>query len=124
MALLGIGVDIVEIGRLERAYQRFGERMLNRFFTAEERSFSFSRAKPMEHLAVCFAVKEAFFKACRGGCRLRWREIELVRDTRGLPKVILHGDTKNTVEKLGVRNIFVSTSHDGGVGMSTVVLES
>lgn len=124
MAIVGIGVDVVAICRIEQAYQRFGERFLNRFFTDDERSFSLSRAKPMEHLAVCFATKEAFFKACKGKCHLRWREIELAKDNRGLPKVELYGNTKGVAKKLGIKNILVSISHDAGVGISTVILES
>lgn len=123
MAIVGIGVDVVAICRIEQAYRRFGERFLNRFFTEDERSFSFSRAKPMEHLAVCFATKEAFFKACKGKCHLRWREIELAKDNRGLPKVVLFGKTKGMAKKLGIKNIFVSISHDAGVGISAVILE-
>mgnify|MGYP005831821731 CR=1 FL=1 len=123
MALLGIGVDVVDIKRVEGAYRRFGDRMLNRFFTEGERVRSFSRARPMEHLAVCLATKEAFFKACRGVCKLRWREIELGGDNYDLPVVVLHGSAKNIAEKSGIKNIFVSITHEGGIGVSVVVLE-
>src|SRR3990170_8146854 len=84
-----VGVDVIEIERVEAALGRFGERFLRRVYTAEEAASCRGR---VHELAVRFAAKEAVMKALGTGVRgVAWREIEILPDRRGKPMVYLHG---------------------------------
>lgn len=75
MAIKGIGVDVVRVSRMEELVQRWGERFLNRVFTADELDYSLKRKRAYEHLSARFAAKEAYIKA--SGVRASWKEIEV-----------------------------------------------
>jgi holo-[acyl-carrier protein] synthase len=87
----GVGIDLIEIERVERALAR-RPRLAERLFTDAERTYAASRARPGQHLAARFAAKEAVLKAL-GLEVLRPREIEVARGERGAPVVVLHGVT-------------------------------
>ena len=108
----GVGVDLVEIARVDRAVARWGERFTGRVFTAEEIRYSSKRARPAQHLSARFAGKEAVIKALgglRGGCRMS--EIEIVSGPMGRPLVRLHGAVGLMAADRGVTEIFLSLSH-------------
>lgn len=112
-AVQGIGIDIVEIVRIEKALacrRRFAERL----FMPSEIEYCRSRPKPALHYAVRFAAKEAVAKALGTGFRggVSWREIEITRDDNGRPGVMLHGATAGIASSLGCANIFLSVSFD------------
>ena len=105
-----IGIDIIEIARIEKAIDRWGEDFLHRVYTEAELS-SFSK-HPMS-LATRFAGKEAIVKALgtsadRG---FRWKEIEILSEPSGKPTVHLHGNAQNQADKLGLSSIAISLSH-------------
>ena len=102
-----IGVDLIEIGRIERALARDGFR--ERVFTAAERAYCDSRANPAQHYAARFAGKEAIGKALGCGVRFTWREIEIVG--RPKPGVSLTGWTKAWAERVGAGRIDLSMTH-------------
>ncbi|MDZ4198764.1 MAG: holo-ACP synthase [Kiritimatiellia bacterium] len=113
-SVLGIGVDLVETGRLRRALSTWGPRMLQRLFRNSERAYCESRATPWRHYAGRFAVKEAVAKAFGTGIggRIGWLDIEVRRDGRtGAPSVTLFGAGLNLAEERGVRRVLVSLSH-------------
>jgi holo-[acyl-carrier protein] synthase len=103
-----IGIDLLEIARLERALERT-PRLAERLFTDGEREYAAGRARPCEHLAARFCAKEAVAKALRLEA-LRWREIEVV-GTGGPPELRLHGATAERAEALGVQ-VSISLTHD------------
>jgi holo-[acyl-carrier protein] synthase len=102
-----IGVDLIEIGRIERALTRDGFR--ERVFTEAERAYCDSRANPAQHYAARFAGKEAIGKALGCGVRFTWREIEIAG--RPKPGVSLTGWTKAWAERAGAGRIDLSMTH-------------
>jgi holo-[acyl-carrier protein] synthase len=102
-----IGVDLIEIGRIERALGRDGFR--ERVFTEAERAYCDSRANPAQHYAARFAGKEAIGKALGCGVRFTWREIEIAG--RPKPGVGLTGWTKLWAERVGAGRIDLSMTH-------------
>jgi holo-[acyl-carrier protein] synthase len=103
-----IGIDLLEIARLERALART-PRLIERLFTDGERAYAAGRARPGEHLAARFCAKEAVAKALRLDV-LSWREIEILGDG-GPPELRLHGATAERARALGVE-VSISLTHD------------
>ena len=123
--ILGIGIDIVQVKRIQKAFERNGERFKNRVFTEIEQDYCSGNSLPFESYAARFAVKEAVFKAF--GCG--WNEcggltsIEVINNDRKRPYIVLHGKAEEFAVTLNVKNIFVSISHDGDISVAVVVLE-
>lgn len=114
MNILGTGIDIVEIARMEQILKRWDRVFLNRVFLAEEQSYCDSRANPAVHYAGRFAVKEAVSKAFGTGMgpHLGWRDIQTVRNKKsGAPSIKLSSAAQNYALKQGVKNIHISLSH-------------
>ena len=103
-----IGVDLIEIDRVERALARYPG-FKDRCFTKDEQAYCDSRANPAQHYAARFAAKEAVGKALGSGVLFTWREIEI----RGRPKpgVTLTGRTQRWAEKVGAGQIDLSMTH-------------
>ena len=103
-----IGVDIVEIARIERAVSYWGERFLHRVYTDAELELY---GNSSSSLAARFAGKEAVIKALGGLSKgFSWKEIEILSDPRGKPLVFLHGNTQNQADGLGLGNFAISLS--------------
>ncbi len=104
-----IGTDIIEISRVRRSIERYGERFLNRVFTKDELKIYGRHA---HSLAASFASKEAVMKVLGTGNRgVAWREIETLYHPSGKPLIRLNGRAKKVAEKLGITEIDVSLSH-------------
>jgi holo-[acyl-carrier protein] synthase len=125
VAILGLGVDIVELARIERLYERHGEAFLRRFCRPgewqERRGAAF-----VQHLGGLFAAKEATLKALGTGWAqgLGLRQIEVVRDAGGAPGVRLHEAAAERAEKMGAGRVHVSISHERTHAVAVAVLES
>ena len=115
--IVGIGVDLVDIARLEQALHRTPA-LAARLFTEGE------RGAPLASLAACFAAKEAVAKALGGPAGLRWADVEVVHDQAGRPSLTVRGTVADAARRLGVRRWHVSLTHDGGVSVAFVVAES
>jgi holo-[acyl-carrier protein] synthase len=115
--IVGIGVDLVDIARLDQALQRTPA-LAARLFTEGE------RAAPPASLAACFAAKEAVAKALGGPAGLRWGDVEVVHDLAGRPELTVRGTVADAASRLGVRHWHVSLTHDGGVSVAVVVAEA
>jgi holo-[acyl-carrier protein] synthase len=112
MAVIGVGVDIVEVERIERAITRWGEAFVRRIYTAREVERSAAPIVVGPRLAARFAAKEAVMKALGVGWRqLSWQEIEIANDPQGKPVVHLHGAARRIADQLGVTDILVALSH-------------
>jgi holo-[acyl-carrier protein] synthase len=124
--MLTTGVDLVEISRVERILERYGERFLERVFTPAE--VLYARRRPRE-LAARFAAKEAVAKALGVGMRMMardgigWREAEVVGDRRGKPLVRLYGRAAERAEELGLTEWAVSLSHTDDHAIAFVVAQ-
>jgi holo-[acyl-carrier protein] synthase len=117
--LVAVGVDIIEIARIERTLADFGDRFLHRVYTERERERYGSR--PSE-LAARFAAKEATSKALGTGIRgIRWREMEILANRRGKPVLVLHGSAAERAATLGLVAFDVSLTHSRTDAMAFVV---
>ncbi len=112
------GVDIVEISRLRKLVDRYGEKFLDRIFTARETDYCLSKKNYAQHFAARFAVKEAVVKAASSVLKLYYRQIEVLNDAEGQPQVRLQ-DT----EKPSDLNISVSISHAGDYAIALAVVQ-
>ena len=111
MNVLGLGVDICEIVRMERALARHPT-MARRVFTEEERLYCDSRARPAESYAGRFAAREAAIKALGGYRGRRWHDISVSRHPSGAPGIVLAGNARSRAEALGVDRLLVTFSHE------------
>lgn len=121
--VIGIGCDLAEVNRLEKALGRGG--FAARVFTPGEIAYCRARgAQAYASFAARFAAKEAFVKALGTGLRGgRLTEIEVVNDELGRPQLVLHGYFKNFAAALGVTKTHISLSHTAQLAMAQVVLE-
>ncbi|MBI5522615.1 MAG: holo-ACP synthase [Desulfarculus sp.] len=120
----GLGLDLARVARVQEAWQRFGQRFLERCFTPGEIAACLKRPRPAQALAMRFAAKEAFAKAAGLGMRgLGWTEIEVISDALGKPSLALHGRARAWAEGQGVTACHLSLSDDGDYAAAVVVLE-
>src|SRR6478672_2976894 len=113
---MAVGVDVIQISRVQKVLERHPERFLRRVFTPEEVAFCRGRVR---ELAARFAAKEAVMKALGTGARgLAWREIEVLPNRRGKPLIFLHGLAKQRGENIGLRGIDVSLTHEGDLAIA------
>jgi holo-[acyl-carrier protein] synthase len=115
--IVGIGVDVVDLRRFERAASRTPA-LLDRLFTTAERKL------PLHSLAGRFAAKEALIKAIGDSTDVRWHDMEVVSNDLGDPSFILHNAVSRIVAELGVDRIHLSMSHDAGIAIAYVIVES
>ena len=121
----GLGIDLVDVGRVAKAIHRFGRRFVDKLFTAEERRYCDSRAVPACHYAARFAAKEAFVKALGSPDGLRWQDVEIHRtSTQGVPGIVLHGAAAERVRILGIRRLLLSLTHEEKTAAAVVIAES
>lgn len=114
-----MGVDIVEIPRIRVALERWGERFLNRVYTATELQYCRGR---VPELAVRFAGKEAVMKVLGTGNRgVAWREIEIVPTKGGKPTVRLYHRAEARARKLGLEEVAISLSHSQEYAVASAV---
>ncbi len=117
-----IGIDIIEIARIERAIARWGECFLQRVYTNSE--LRLSRKKPSS-LAARFAGKEAVIKAFGTHNKgIGWREIEILSESSGKPLVHLHGKAQNQANSLGLAGLAISLSHSKEYAIALVTGET
>lgn len=123
--ILGIGIDLIEVARIEASHARFGERFLSRILLPEEIRYCLSHKKPGPFLAARFAAKEAISKAFGTGigAQLAWQDMEVGRKGTGEPFVILHGKGKTLFAERGGRNLLISLSHTQVHATAMAVLE-
>ncbi len=120
----GIGIDIIEVPRIERAVARWGDTFLRRVFTDAERHHAGSSWSAMQRLAGRFAAKEAVMKALGLGWRsMAWREIEIAVDPLGKPVVQLSGRAAAASRRLGVGGWLVSISHTHRLAIAQALAE-
>lgn len=116
-----IGIDLVEIQRIEEAISRYGDRFTTRVFTPWEIQYCRSKINPMLSFAGRFAVKEAVFKAVGTGFAegVKWKSVEVVNDRSGQPQVRLG---KAIRDHIGDSEVKISLSHTIGHAVAVAVL--
>jgi len=117
--MISVGVDIVEIDRIARALERWGDRFLAHVYTEDEMAYCRGR---VPELAARFAAKEAISKALGTGLLgVSWREMEVYPDGLGKPWVRLHGRAAARAELLGLTDFAISLSHSRDCAVASVV---
>ena len=123
--ILGIGVDIVEVERIRRAVDRYGERFVGRVFTAREAAYCRRCGHPEQRFATRFAAKEAALKALGVGWAqgLQFVDVEVSNNELGAPSVTLSGPSLERARRMGVERIHVSLTHHRHFAIAQVLLE-
>ena len=111
--ILGVGIDIIEIGRIRDSHQRFGDRFIERIMIPAEIDYCLKHKDPAPSLAAHFAAKEAISKAFGIGITAEpsWRDMEAAHRDTGAPYLILHGKGKELLEARGGSNVHLSLSN-------------
>ena len=125
--ILGTGVDLMEIDRIEQSIQRYGTRFLERVYTPAEIAYcQTKRRNAAESFAARFAAKEAGAKALGTGIGfgVTWRELEVTREPSGRPSLMLHGRAAELAAAMGVRHTALSLTHTRTQALAWVILES
>jgi holo-[acyl-carrier protein] synthase len=122
--VIGLGVDLASIERVERVWRKFGARFLERCFTEYEAELCLSRPRPAGALAMRFAAKEACSKSLGLGMQgLSWREMEVRHDHKGKPYLCLYGRAEKRMRDIGATGSLVSMSDDGGYAVAIAIIE-
>lgn len=121
----GLGIDLIELARVKRTVERFGERFLKRIYTEGEIAYCHRKANPIPSLAGRFAVKEAAMKALGTGySRGVWfKRIEVVRHPGEAPTLLFHGAAAERADALGIVRATISITHEREMAAAVVVLE-
>lgn len=124
--IVGAGVDLAEVGRIQAAIERFGERFLRRVFTPLEIAYAERKANRYERYAARFAAKEAGMKAIGTGWRrgVRWLDFEVANLPTGKPTLRFYGKAAEFAGELGVRNVALSITHTKATALAHVILEN
>lgn len=121
--MVGVGTDLIEIERIERALARHGEYLVHRLLSPRERE-GFGGDIPARRLAGRFAAKEAVLKALGTGLRdCRWHDVEVINDPLGRPEVILSGALKGLAREQSVGRILLSITHSRSHALAFAVAE-
>lgn len=118
-----IGVDIVDISRVENLLKRWPDKFVSRFFTEEEVNYCRSSPRSTHHLAARLAAKEAVYKAMgvRGPTGIAWKDVEVVATKKSPPFVRLHNRAERLARRLGIYRIFLSLSHSKSSAVAVAV---
>lgn len=124
MEVKGIGVDIMEIERIEELMERYKKRAKIRLFTKAEIEYCERHRNKYENYSARFAAKEAMMKALGVGIGsgIRWIDIEIKNKEHGEPFIILHRKALEKSEEMGVKSIYLSLSHNKKMAVAFVIL--
>ena len=117
------GIDLVEVGRIKKIYERYGERFLHKVFTEREINYAFSGREPFGRLAARFAAKEAVAKALGCGLgKVSFKDIEVLSRQGTSPEVVLHGHAAKIFREKGFTGKSLSLSHEKKVAVAICVM--
>ena len=119
----GIGVDVVDVTRMKSILKEQGDAFVERVFTEAEISYCRSKQYPEQHFAARFAAKEAVSKAMQTGWSgiFRWKDVEVVNEASGAPRVVLYGEVVRSLER---NTVHLSLSHTENTVVAFAVIES
>jgi holo-[acyl-carrier protein] synthase len=123
--VIGLGTDLMEIARIQKSYDRYGEQFLKRVFTPIEIAYCMSKKNYAESLAARFAAKEAGAKALGTGISrgVNWKELEVRRQPGQRPELHLSGRAAEVAARLGIKRLSLSLSHSRTESIAIVVAE-
>ena len=120
----GIGIDIVEVARIQEASGRWGARFEQRVYTHQELTYCGDAPSRYWRLAARFAAKEATLKALGTGLTtgMRWQDVEIQANTVGKPEIVLHGEVQRYAHEHNISTMYVSMSHTNAYAVAQVML--
>jgi holo-[acyl-carrier protein] synthase len=123
--IVAIGSDLIDVARIEGLWRRRGDAFLARILAPAERDYCRGLAQPAPSLAARFAAKEAVMKCLGTGWAqgVGFRDIEVVRSDSGAVNVALHGVAAATADRLGIRRVHLTLSHERGLALAFAVAE-
>src|SRR5436853_6741771 len=123
--ILGTGIDIIEVARIQASFERFGDRFLQRILKPAEIEYCLSHKRPAPFLAARFAAKEAISKAFGTGIgsQLGWQDLEVGRKDSGEPFVILHSGGQKLLKERKAHIVLISLSHTQVHATAVAILE-
>jgi holo-[acyl-carrier protein] synthase len=123
--IVGSGIDLTEIPRIQHSMDRYGARFLDRVYTATEQAYCLRKRNAAESFAARFAAKEAGAKALGTGISkgVSWLEIEVMREPGGRPTLRFHGRAAERAQRMGVCSAALSLTHTSTLAMASVMLE-
>ena len=123
--IVGIGVDIVDIGRIRLVLERQAERFVRRVFTSGEQEYCRAHRDSVPYFAARFAAKVALFKAVGTGWAhgVTWLDAEVRRQESGAPRLVLSGRAEEISKALGTHAVHLSLSHSETAAIAIVILE-
>jgi holo-[acyl-carrier protein] synthase len=123
--ILGIGIDIIDIPRVKRIAEEYGDDFVLKLFSEIEIAYCRSKKNPEINFAARFAAKEAFLKALGSGLRggIDWKDIQVINDDLGKPFIFPSGRAERAANKIGVAVTHLSISHTADYAAAVVVLE-
>jgi holo-[acyl-carrier protein] synthase len=121
--IVGLGIDLVALARVERMLARWGDRIVRRIMTDAERAAIPDGARRVEYVAGRIAAKEAASKSLGVPDGIAWHDAEVLVARPGPPRLAFHGVAAARANALGVGNALLSLTHDAGVAAAVVVLE-
>jgi holo-[acyl-carrier protein] synthase len=121
--IVGVGIDVCAIARMEGSLERFGDRIWERVLSEPERASLAHRADRATALAGRFAAKEAIVKAMAGAPGVGWHDLEVRGAPKRPPELVVHGPARELADRMGVRKIHLSITHDAGIAAAVVILE-
>jgi holo-[acyl-carrier protein] synthase len=122
--IYGIGIDLVEIQRMERALKRWGARFERRVFSDREIAYCRKHARAHVHYAGRFAAKEAFIKSLGGLRGLTMKDMEVLNDEAGKPAFALNTAVRRALEDRGIRHVALSVTHTDHYASALVIMEA
>lgn len=124
--ILGLGIDIIEVARIESSHEKFGDRFIRRILRPDEIAYCLSHRRPGPFLAARFAAKEAISKAFGTGigAQLGWQDMEVRHEESGRPYVLLHDAGLTLLRERGGRTVHLSISHTENYAAVVAVMES
>ena len=124
--ITGIGIDLVDVGRLKKIIAKWGCRFTGRFFSRREIDYCQKKAIPAIHFAARFAAKESFLKSLGIGLGMgvNLKDIEVMNDQQGKPDLILHDEAQRLLCERDVRKVHLSLTHTSESAVAVVILES
>jgi holo-[acyl-carrier protein] synthase len=124
--IVGTGIDLAEVPRIQASIERFGARFINRIYTPGEIAYVERKANKYERYAARFAAKEAGMKAIGTGWHhgVTWKDFEVANLPTGKPILRFSGVAAQIADRLGVKNVALSLTHTSEMGMAHVILES
>jgi len=121
--VIGLGIDILEVARIENIIKKGDNNFINRVFTSGEIEYCEGKKKSAESFAVRFSAKEAFIKAVESNYNIPYRDIEVIKKESKKPAIVLSGVAQKAAEEKYVTEIMLSLSHEKNYVVANIILK-